>query len=65
MLKVEDGSSALEVRSIVSHNRPLLTNKNLFCSEIAFGPHCKFKKPKRNREIEKWLLFVVSSLQNT
>jgi len=53
MLKVEDGSSALEVRSIVSHNRPLLTNKNLFCSEIAFGPHCKFKKPKRNREIEK------------
>jgi len=65
VLKVEDCSSALEVRSIMSHNSPLLTNKNLVCSEIAFGPHSKVKKPKRNREIEKWLLFVVSSLQNT
>lgn len=53
MLKVEDCSSALEVGSIVSHNSALLTNKNLHCSEIPFGPCSKVTKPKRNREIEK------------
>lgn len=53
MLKVEDCSSTLEVRSVVSHNSPLLTNKNLHCSEIPFGPSSKVTKPKRNRDIDK------------
>jgi hypothetical protein len=65
MLKVEDCNSALEVRSTVSYNSPLLTNKNLYCSEIPFGLCSKVTKPKRNREIEKLLFFVISSLQNT
>jgi hypothetical protein len=53
MLKVEDCNSALEFRSVVPHNRSLLINKNLYCSEIPFVPRSKFTKPKRNREIEK------------
>lgn len=46
MLKVEDCNSALEVRSVVPHNRSLLTNKNLYCSEIPFVPCSKVKNER-------------------